>query len=197
MLISIFLLLRASLSRQSSPSLFRSIFSICHLSVKLPFSHSPLASPTIMFPVTFSFYLLRACFCLPTFIFSISMLPLTLRVPSAGRAAFSPAVLLSQWLNIKRWQTPFPLTSLPCPSLPSPLPSSSPCFLTASFSSSFFSCSLPHRHVFPSSPRLAPPLSPFPLHPLLHNLRAFPQGLHLVAMVTKGPPNSSVLSCEG
>lgn len=93
--------------------------------------------------------------------------------------------------NVDRPRFPSP------PSLPSPLPSSSPCFLTASFSSSFFSCSLPHHHVFPSSPRLAPPLSPFPLHPLLHNLRDFPQGLHLVAMVTKGPPNSNVLSCEG
>lgn len=53
------------------------------------------------------------------------------------------------------------------------------------------------------SARLAPPLSvspsSLPLLPPLYNLRVFPQGPLLVAMVTEGSPNSGFFfsSCEG
>lgn len=96
--------------------------------------------------MNFSFYFLHACFYLSAFIFFISRLPLTLRVPGAGRVAFSPTVLLSQWLNIKRWQIP-PLCSPPSLVLSPITPLFSPLILTASFSSS---CSLPHHPLFPS-----------------------------------------------
>lgn len=93
------------------------------------------------------------------------------RVPSAGRAAYSPAVLLSQWLNIKHWQTPIlpppflaflsrpPLVSS---LLPFPLP---------------FPTAPPHPLLlFPSLLCLAPSLLRFALHPHLHYLWVFPEG---------------------
>lgn len=157
------------------------LHSICRrFFVKLPFfplracvSHHHVSCDFLILapPCLFFFFFLH------TFIFSISMLPLTPRVPGAGRAAFSPAVLLSQWLNIKRWQTSTS-PQLPCPS---PLSPSLFCRFSpraTSFSSSYLPC------------LLAPPLSLLP-SPCSSSLR-LPSTL---LFITPGPfPRASTWS---